>query len=54
MERHRADEAATEQLVAQRLRQQQDAAREKYLDRDDRDDRQHQRFDKRQHERERD
>ena len=50
MERNDADEAAA--IFAQRLRQQQDAAREKYLDRDDRDDRQHQRFDRRQYERE--
>jgi len=45
------DREAAEQF-ARRLKQQQDAARDKHMDRDDRDDRQHQRYDKRQYERE--
>jgi len=47
------DDVIEEQArIAQRLRQQQEAARDKYLDRDDRDDRVNQRFDRQQYERE--
>jgi hypothetical protein len=46
------DERDERERIAQRLRQQHDAAREKHMDRDDRDDRQHQRFDRRQREKE--
>lgn len=46
------DNANDQANLAQRQRQAHEAAREKYLDRDDRDDRAHQRFDRQQYDRE--